>query len=96
MAIPALRIGTIEHYYPRVQAAIIRLDHGELQVGDVVQIRGRGVNLTERVCSLQVNRTNIARGRRGEAVGLWVPCRVRRRAEVYKVSQSALGNADDR
>lgn len=78
-------IGTIEHYYPKAQAAVLRVDRGEVRVGDQIRIVGHGVDLTEEVTSLQMDHRPIEEAHAGERVGLGVPQRVHEKDSVYLV-----------
>jgi U32 family peptidase len=79
----AEKIGRVEHYYPKVGAAAIRIERGELHLGDYVHIHGHGVDLVERVESLQRDHLPVREAHAGEIVGLAVPEKVRGKAEVY-------------
>ncbi|MFH1507157.1 MAG: hypothetical protein ABIG46_01840 [Candidatus Omnitrophota bacterium] len=85
---PALKskagiIGKVTHYFPRVKAAAIKLK-APLAVGDRIKIKGHTTDFTQAVDSLQVERTPIAVGKRGQEIGLLVSSRVRRNDSVYK------------
>jgi hypothetical protein len=78
------RVGTVEHYFPHVQAAAVHLD-GDLKVGDTIHIKGHSDDYTEKVKSIQVEHESVPAGRAGQSVGVWVPVKVHEHSEVYKV-----------
>lgn len=77
-------IGLITHYFPHVQAAVIKLK-GPIAKGDTVKIKGHTTDLTQIVSSLQIDRVDIQTGKKGDEVGLQVSSRVRQQDKVYKI-----------
>ena len=78
------RIGVVEHYYPKAQAAAVHLTAG-LKVGDRIHIVGHGDDVVETVESLQIDHAGIPEGKRGQHVGVHVPERVHEGDEVFRV-----------
>jgi len=81
---PERPAGKVEHYYPKVQAAAVRLTR-KVKLGDRVHIVGHGDDVEERVTSLQMDRRPIQEGMPGQSVGLWVMDRVHAGDEVFLV-----------
>ncbi len=77
-------IGEITHYFPHVQAAVIKLK-APLAKGDTVKIKGHTTDLTQVVTSLQIDRVDITEAKKGDEIGLLVSSRVRQQDKVYKV-----------
>ncbi len=77
-------IGLITHYFPHVQAAVIKLK-GPLAKGDTVKIKGHTTDITQIVNSLQIDRVDIQSAKKGDEIGLQVTSRVRQRDKVYKI-----------
>ncbi|PIQ90992.1 MAG: hypothetical protein COV71_01775 [Candidatus Omnitrophica bacterium CG11_big_fil_rev_8_21_14_0_20_41_12] len=77
-------IGSITHYFPHVQAAVIKLK-GPLVTGDTVKIKGYTTDITQPVTSLQINRVVISSAKKGDEIGLQVISRVRQQDKVYKI-----------
>jgi hypothetical protein len=77
-------IGLITHYFPHVQAAVIKLK-GPLGKGDTVKIKGHTTDLTQVVSSLQIDRVDIQTAKKGDEIGLQVSSRVRQQDKVYKI-----------
>jgi len=76
-------IGTIIHYFPHVQAAVIRLKK-PLANGDTVKIKGHTTDLTQIVSSMQIDRVEISTAKKDDEIGLQVSSRVRQGDKVYK------------
>jgi putative protease len=77
-------IGLIIHYFPHVQAAVIRLKK-PLTNGDTVKIKGHTTDLTQIVSSMQIDRIEISSAKKGDEIGLKVNSRVRQQDKVYKI-----------
>lgn len=77
-------IGTVTHYFPHVQAAVIKLK-GPLVTGDTVKIKGHTTELTQMVTSMQIDRVTISSAKKGDEIGLQVSSRVRQGDKTYKL-----------
>lgn len=77
-------IGLITHYFPHVQAAVIKLK-GALAKGDTVRIKGHTTDITQFVTSMQIDRVDIQTAKKGDEIGLQVSSRVRQQDKVYKI-----------
>src|SRR5687767_15962128 len=81
---PEKPAGKVEHYYPKVQAAAVKLSK-KVKVGDEVHIVGHGDDFREEVTSLQLDHQPIQEGQPGQSVGLWVKERVHEGDDVLLV-----------
>ncbi len=77
-------VGLITHYFPHVQAAVIKLK-GPLVMGDTIKIKGHTTELTQIITSMQIDRVDISNAKKGDEIGLLVSTRVRQHDKVYKV-----------
>ena len=77
-------IGLITHYFPHVQAAVIKMK-APLATGDTVKIKGHTSDLTQSVTSMQIDRVEISKAKKGDEIGLQVTSRVRQGDKVYKI-----------
>lgn len=77
-------IGSITHYFPHVQAAVIKLKR-TLVKGDTVKIKGHTTDITQIVTSIQIDRVDIQAAKKGDEIGLQVSSRVRQQDKVYKI-----------
>lgn len=69
-------IGVVTHYFPQVQAAVIKLQK-PLAVGDRVSIKGSTTDFDQAVESIQIDRAPIQKAKKGDEIGLQVKDRVR-------------------
>lgn len=79
------KIGTITHYFAKIQVAAIQIDQGELRVGDTIHIKGHTSDVTVQVESMQIEHESVSLAAAGQAVGIKVPDHVRQHDEVFKV-----------
>ena len=77
-------IGLITHYFPHVQAAVIKLK-GPLAMGETVKIKGHTTDLTQIITSMQIDRVDISNAKKGDEIGLQVSSRVRQGDKAYKI-----------
>jgi len=76
-------IGLITHYFPHVQAAVIKLK-APLSVGEKIRIKGHTTDFTQLITSMQIDRVDIASAKPGQEIGLLVSSRVRQHDVVTK------------
>lgn len=92
---PEEKIGTIVHYWPKAGAAQIELEHGVLQVGDQLRIRGHGREFVQDVESLEVERRAKSEGFPGEHIAVQMDQPVRERDEVFIVRRPKISLLSD-
>ncbi len=78
-------IGRITHYYSHLSVGIIELTSGELNVGNVIQIKGKHTDFNQSVDSMQVEHQNVSHADKGKVVGIKVKDKVREHDEVFLV-----------
>jgi len=78
-------IGIITHYFPKVDAAVVKLTKGNLSVGDKIVIKGHTSDFKEKVESIQLDHAPIQNAEQGMEIGLKVKSKVREHDVVYKV-----------
>jgi len=77
-------IGIVTHYFPHVQAAVVKLK-APLTVGDTVKIKGHTTDFTQPIASIQMDHEVITEAKKGMEIGLQVVSRVRQHDKVIKV-----------
>lgn len=76
-------IGLITHYFPHVQAAVIKLK-APLSIGETIKVKGHTTDLVQAVTSMQMDRVTISSAKKGMEIGVQVSSRVRHGDKVYK------------
>lgn len=82
---PEKLIGTISDFFSRPVVAGIDLTD-TLKVGDNIHIKGHTTDLRTTIASMQIDNKIVEVAKKGEAVGIKVPDRVRRGDEVFVVT----------
>ena len=78
------QIGVVDNYFQHVKAAAIKLST-PLKVGDTIRIvGGEKTDFEMKVKSLQVDRKDIEKAKKGDEIGLLVSKDVRKGYKVYK------------
>ncbi|MBT39114.1 MAG: hypothetical protein CL938_11280, partial [Deltaproteobacteria bacterium] len=80
------RVGFVMHYWDHVNAAAIRIEHGQLRIGDTIHVRGHTTDYYQQINRLELDRTPIESAGPGQEIGVHVSQRVREGDSVYKVS----------
>lgn len=78
------RIGIVTHYYNHLSVAILKLESGNLRVGDVIHIRGHTSDFPQQVESLEIDHVHVNEVRPGQSFGLRVKEHTREHDVVYK------------
>jgi len=76
-------VGVVENYYPRQQAAAIKLLEEGLAVGDEILIEGSTTYLKQQVCSLMKKGISLQKAEKGDEVGLAVDSTVRKNDRIF-------------
>lgn len=79
-------VGIITHYFPKVDAAVVKLTKGKLSVGDKIIIKGHTSDFKEKVGSIQLDHAPIQNAEQGMEIGLKVKSKVREHDVVYKIT----------
>tara|TARA_Y100000310_G_scaffold344076_1_gene454976 strand:+ start:3512 stop:3760 length:249 start_codon:yes stop_codon:yes gene_type:complete len=77
------QIGEVTNYFDHVKAAAIRLKAG-LKVGDSVHITGGETDFEQEIESMQVDRKDVEKAKKGDEVGIIVKEKVRKGYKVFK------------
>jgi len=75
--------GVVENYYPKQQAAAIKLLEEGLAVGDEILIEGSTTYLKQQVCSLMKKGISLQKAEKGDEVGLAVDSIVRKNDRIF-------------
>lgn len=76
-------LGVVTHYFPKVQAAVIKLK-APLLVGESIKIKGHTTDFTQPITSMQIDHVPVNEAKKGQEIGLLVKSRVRQHDTVYK------------
>ena len=74
------------HYFPHVEAAVVKVKVPRLQLGDSLHFKGHTTDFPLKLESMQIDHKPIQEARKGDEVGVRVPNRVREGDRVYRVA----------
>jgi putative protease len=80
-------IGKITHYFGKISVGIIKIEDGELNVGDTIHIKGHTSDFTQQVGSIQIEHEQIQKAKKGDDIGIKVDQKVHEHDEVYLVTE---------
>jgi len=78
-------IGVATHYFPKVDAAVVKMTKGSLSIGDAIIIKGHTTDFKEKVDSIQLDHAPLTTASAGQEIGLKVKAKVREHDVVYKI-----------
>jgi hypothetical protein len=82
---PEELIGTISHYFAKLQVGVVKLTAG-LKIGDTLRFRGHGADFQQTVTSMQLDHVPVETTVPGTEVAIKIEQRVREGTEVYRIT----------
>ena len=83
-ALAALPVAEVTHYFPNVNAAVLKIKVGNIRIGDELHFKGHSTDFKEKVTSMQIDHKPISIAQKGDDFGLEVTSRVRAGDLVFK------------
>jgi putative protease len=80
------RIGSVIRFFDKSSVAAVKLDFGDLAVGDTVHIKGPSTDFTQKVESLEFDHQPVDRAARGQFTGIRLSRHAKPFDLVYKVT----------
>jgi len=84
------RGGTVTHYYGHLSVAAVRMESGNLRVGDMIHVVGHTSDFRQPVESLQIEHEAVSEVHAGQEIGLRVTEHAREHDVVYKVATAQM------
>ena len=82
-------VGFVKNFYKKVKVAEIKLEAGDVKVGDRLMFQGPTTGVfEEEVKSMELNHNKVSKGKKGSSVAVKVKGVVRERDKVYLVVKS--------
>jgi len=79
------KIGEVVKFFAKPSVAAVRVDEGELAIGDSIKFTGHTTDFTDVIKSMEVSNKSVPKAAAGDLIGLQVSNRVRPGDEVFKV-----------
>ena len=83
-ALAALPVAEVTHYFPHVNAAVLKIKTGDIRIGDELQFKGHTTDFKQRVVSMQIDHAPVKIAKKGDDFGVEVNSRVRAGDLVFK------------
>ncbi|MFH1427858.1 MAG: hypothetical protein ABIG60_05025 [Patescibacteria group bacterium] len=77
-------IGKISHVFGQIGVGVVELSRS-LKVGDQIRIKGATTDFEQTVDSMQVDKEQVDKAKKGMSIGMKISEKVRIGDEVYKV-----------
>lgn len=84
IALAALPTAEVTHYFPHVNAAVLKIKTGEIRIGDELLFKGHTTNFKQKVISMQIDHQSVMIAKKGDDFGVEVKSRVRAGDLVFK------------
>ncbi len=79
------RIGSVIRYFDKNSVAAVKLDYGDLAVGDTVHIKGPATDFTQAVDAMEFDHKPVEKATRGQFTGIRLSQPAKPFDLVYKV-----------
>jgi putative protease len=80
------RIGSVIKFFDKTSIAAVKLDFGDLVIGDTVRIKGSTTDFTQKIEAMEFDHKPVDKASRGQFTGIKVVQPVKPFDLVYKVS----------
>ncbi|MFW6131330.1 MAG: hypothetical protein ACOC5F_01900 [Candidatus Aminicenantaceae bacterium] len=81
------KIGTITHYFSKIDVCVLEISSGSINVGDTIHIKGHTSDFYQKIESMEVDHNPVETAKAGDSVGLKVENPVRENDDVFKVTE---------
>ena len=78
------RIGEVVKYFSKPSVAAVKIEEGEISVGDSIKFVGHTTDFTDVIKSMEVENKSVEKAVAGDFIGVKVSDRVRPGDEVFK------------
>lgn len=79
------KIGKVFKFFKEPSVAAIKIESGEVEVGDELRFKGENTDFTQKIESMQIEGEDVEKVGPGDDVGIKVNERVRPNDEVLKI-----------
>ena len=80
------RIGSVIKFFDKTSVAAVKLDFGDLAVGDTVRIKGSATDFTQQVETMEFDHQPVQKATRGQFTGIKLSQPAKPFDLVYKVT----------
>ena len=80
------RIGSVIKFFDKTSIAAVKVDFGELSVGDTIHIKGAGTDFTQKIEVMEFDHQPVQKATRGQFTGIRISQPAKPFDLVYKVT----------
>jgi len=80
------RIGSVIKFFDKTSVAAVKLDFGDLAIGDIVRIKGSATDFTQKVETMEFDHQPVQKAIRGQFTGIKLSQPAKPFDMVYKVT----------
>lgn len=80
------RIGSVIKFFDKTSIAAVKLDFGDLAVGDVIRIKGTSTDFTQKIETMEFDHKSVAKAMRGQFTGIKLSQAAKPFDLVYRVT----------
>lgn len=80
------RIGSVIKFFDKTSVAAVKLDFGDLSIGDTVRIKGSATDFTQKVETMEFDHQPVQKAIRGQFTGIKLSQPAKPFDLVYKVT----------
>jgi putative protease len=86
MGIMEERIGSVIKFFDKPSIAAVKLDFGELAIGDTIHVKGNNTDFTQKIETLEFDHQPVQKAVRGQFTGIKLSQPAKPFDLVYKVT----------
>ncbi len=80
------RIGSVIKFFDKTSVAAVKLDFGDLSIGDIVRIKGSATDFTQKVEAMEFDHQPVQKAIRGQFTGIKLSQPAKPFDLVYKIT----------
>jgi hypothetical protein len=80
------RIGSVIKFFEKTSIAAVKLDFGDLAVGDMVRIKGTATDFTQKIEDMEFDHQPVQKATRGQFTGIKLALPAKPFDLVYKIA----------
>ncbi len=81
------RIGSVIRFFEKTSLAAVKLDFGDLAIGDTIHIKGNDTDFTQKIDVLEFDHKPVQKAIRGQFTGIKISRHAKPFDLVYKVTE---------
>jgi len=80
------RIGSVIKFFDKTSVAAIKLDFGDLSIGDTIRVKGHETDFTQKIEAMEFDHHPVEKASRGQFTGIRVSKPAKPFDLVYKIT----------